>query len=177
MMIIKECPFSEVRIFKFDGVSDNRGSKIRLYSAHEFAEYGIDFEPKEDVLYRIPRKNTLYGIHFQFEPHPQQKIIRLIEGSGIDYVIDLRKDSPTYKKWHSVELSAENQLNVFVPRGFGHLFRSTADNTLMIFSVDCDFDSGAQTVSFRDPEINLDIRTSDIPFIMSAKDSAAPFLH
>ena len=176
-MIIKEkCPFPEVQIFRFDGLEDCRGSKIRVFSEREYAAAGIDFIPKEEVLYHIPKKNTLYGIHYQFEPNPQQKMIRLIEGRGIDYVVDLRPESATYKKWYSVELSEENKLQVFVPRGFGHLFRSTQDNTVMLFSVDCDFDSGSRTLSYRDPEINLDICNSDVDFIMAEKDKNAPRL-
>ncbi|MBP5443789.1 MAG: dTDP-4-dehydrorhamnose 3,5-epimerase family protein [Treponema sp.] len=175
MINFEETPFDEVKLFRFDGLTDNRGSKIRYYSADEFSASKIDFVPQEEILYEIPLANTLFGIHFQDEPKPQQKMIRLIAGCGIDYAIDLRPESPTYRKWFSTELSAQNKMQILIPRGFGHLFRSTADNTIMIFQIDCPFDKTlSRIVSYRDPIINLDIK--DMNFILAPKDESAPYL-
>ncbi|MBP5753416.1 MAG: dTDP-4-dehydrorhamnose 3,5-epimerase family protein, partial [Treponema sp.] len=110
MIVFEKTPFEDVKLFRFDGLKDNRGSKIRFYSADEYAAMGIDFIPREEMLYEIPEKLTLFGIHFQGEPKAQQKMIRLAAGSGIDYAVDLRPQSPTYKKWFSTELSASNNL-------------------------------------------------------------------
>ena len=109
MITFERTPFAEVKLFRFDGVTDNRGFKIRTWSHEDFLQHGIDFAPVESVIYEIPEAGTLYGIHFQFGPKPQQKLITLIAGAGVDYAIDLRPDSPTYKKWFSVELSANNR--------------------------------------------------------------------
>lgn len=175
MIIFDKTFFPEVKLFRFEGLSDSRGSKIRLYSAAEYLENNIDFIPKEEIIYEIPEANTLFGIHFQNEPKPQQKMIRLISGSGIDYAIDLRKTSPTYKKWFSAELSSQNKKQILIPRGFGHLFYSTAPDTTMIFQIDCEFDKAlSRSISYRDNEIALDI--SDKDFILAPKDEAAPFL-
>ncbi len=175
MITFSQTPFPEVKLFRFDGLSDNRGSKIRFYSSDEYAACNIDFTPVEDMLYNIPKADTLFGIHFQEEPKPQQKMIRIIAGSGIDYAIDLRPESPSYKKWFSTELNAENKMQLLIPRGFGHLFRSTADNTLMIFQIDQTFDRElSKSFSYRDPQINLDIK--DKSFILAPKDDKAPCL-
>lgn len=175
MIAFEKTPFEDVKLFRFDGLEDNRGSKIHLYSAGEYAAMGIDFIPCEEMLYEIPKKGTLFGIHFQGEPKAQQKMIRLVSGAGIDYAVDLRPESPTYKKWFKTELSAENKMQILIPRGFGHLFYSSTDNALMIFQIDQSFDKKlSRQISYRDPEINLDIK--DRKFILAPKDESAPFL-
>ena len=176
MITFEQTPFAEVKLFCFDGVTDNRGFKIRNWSREDFLQHGIDFAPVESVIYEIPEAGTLYGIHFQLEPKPQQKLITLIAGAGIDYAIDLRPDSPTFKKWFSVELAATNHRQILIPRGFGHLFYSTEPDTKMLFQIDREFDTAlSKTISYRDPEIALDICNRD--FIVSPKDAAAPLLN
>ena len=176
MITFEKTPFAEVKLFRFDGVSDNRGFKIRAWSQQDFLQNGIDFAPVESVIYEIPVAGTLYGIHFQIQPKPQQKLISLIAGAGIDYAIDLRPDSPTFKKWFIVELAATNHRQILIPRGFGHLFYSTASDTKMLFQIDQEFDPAlSKTISYRDPEIALDICNRD--FIVSPKDAGAPLLN
>lgn len=175
MITFEKTPFAEVKLFRFDGVTDNRGFKIRNWSREDFLQHGIDFAPVESVIYEIPKASTLYGIHFQLEPKPQQKLISLISGAGMDYAIDLRPDSPTFKKWFSIKLAATNHRQILIPRGFGHLFYSTVPDTKMLFQIDREFDPAlSQSISYKDPEIALDIRDRD--FIVSPKDTAAPFL-
>ena len=175
MITFEHTPFAEVKLFRFDGISDNRGFKIRAWSQQDFLQNGIDFTPVESVIYEMPKAGTLYGIHFQLEPKPQQKLITLIAGAGVDYAIDLRPDSPTFKKWFSVELAATNHRQILIPRGFGHLFYSTEQDTKMLFQIDREFDPAlSQSISYKDPEIALDICNRD--FIVSSKDAEAPLL-
>ena len=175
MITFEQTPFAEVKLFRFDGVTDNRGFKIRTWSREDFLQHGIDFAPVESVIYEIPEAGTLYGIHFQLEPKQQQKLITLIAGAGVDYAIDLRPDSPTFKKWFSTELAETNHRQILIPRGFGHLFYSTEPDTKMLFQIDREFDPAlSQSISYKDPEIALDIRDRD--FIVSPKDAAAPLL-
>ena len=175
MITFEKTPFAEVKLFHFDGVTDNRGFKIRTWSREDFLKHEINFAPVESVIYEMPVADTLYGIHFQFEPKPQQKLITLIAGAGIDYAIDLRPDSPTFKKWFSTELAETNHRQILIPRGFGHVFYSTVPDTKMLFQIDREFDPAlSQSISYKDPEIALDIRDRD--FIVSPKDAAAPFL-
>ena len=114
MISFEQTPFAEVKLFHFDGVKVNRGFKIRTWSHEVFLKHEINFAPVESVIYEIPEVSTLYGIHFQFEPKPQQKLITLIAGAGVDYTIDLRPDSPTFKKWFSVELAATNHRQILI---------------------------------------------------------------
>jgi len=175
MVIMEKTLFPEVKVFKFEEKIDNRGFKYKSFSEKEFLEMNIDFKMKEEIVYNIRNKNTLYGIHLQNEPKVQQKIVSLVYGKGIDYVIDLRKGSKTYKKWISVEISGDNYKHILVPNGFGHLFRSTTDNVVMLFKIDEEFDSEySRTISYKDPEIALDILNRK--FVMSENDKKAPCL-
>ena len=175
MLKFEDTIFPEVKIFTAVEKEDNRGIKYKTYSTDDLINIQINFTLKEALIYNIPKKNTLYGIHFQNYPKKQQKLISLVSGAGIDYVIDLRSESKNYKKWISVEISGENKKQVLVPHGFGHLFMSTTDNVIMLFKIDELFDTQySRTLSYKDPAIALDIMNSN--FITSDKDLNAPFL-
>ena len=81
-------------------------------------------------------KGTLRGLHFQKGDAAQAKLVRVTKGSAYDVAVDLRPDSPTFKKWYGVELSAENHLQFFIPRGFAHAFVALEDNTIFQYKVD-----------------------------------------
>lgn len=175
MRIMEKVLFPEVTVFSFEETADNRGVKYKAFSERAFSEMNINFKVKEEIIYCIPKKDTLYGIHFQNMPKAQQKIVSLVSGKGVDYVIDLRKGSSTYKKWISVEMSEDNHRQVLVPVGFGHLFRSTTDNVVLMFKIDEEFDPKySRALSYKDPEIALDIMHRK--FIVSDYDEKAPWL-
>ena len=75
-------------------------------------------------------KGVLRGIHFQRREAAQAKLVRVVAGRAFDVAVDLRPDSPTFKKWHGVELTAENHLQFFIPRGFGHAFVALEEDTV-----------------------------------------------
>ena len=92
--------FDCVKIYKLNSRSDNRGSMTYVY------EDGIEgFETKESRIYTMSRMGTFFGIHYRDESDPMIKFVSVVKGSGLDYVIDLRKESPTYLKWEEIELS------------------------------------------------------------------------
>jgi len=113
--------------------------------------------------------NVLRGLHFQVPPHAQAKLVQVIQGKVLDVVVDLRKDSATYGKSFSIELSSENKLQMYVPRGFAHGFVSLKDDS--IFSYKCDnlyHKESERTLAWDDPAFNIDWKV-DSP-ILSAKD-------
>ena len=117
--------FDSVKVYKLKSRTDNRGLMTYVY------EDGIEsFMPKETRVYDMPKKGTFFGIHYREESEPMQKLVTVVKGSGMDYVIDLRKDSDTYLKWESIELTAGNALAVLIPEGIGHAFISLEDNTM-----------------------------------------------
>lgn len=154
---------------------DHRGYFMETYSRDKFSQMGINNIFVQDNQSFTAKKGTLRGIHFQNNPMAQAKLVRVTKGAVLDVVVDLRKGSPTYKKWITVELSAENKKMLFIPRGFGHGFLTLTDDVEFCYKVDnlyskeCD-----RGVRFDDPSIGIHWGISDP--ILSQKDKQAPAL-
>ena len=121
-------------------------------------------------------KGTLRGLHFQKGDAAQAKLVRVTKGSAYDVAVDLRPDSPTFKRWFGVELSAKNHLQFFIPRGFAHAFVALEDNTIFQYKVD-NYYSGVKDggVIWNDKE--LDITWPKLKLELSAKDKNLPSLN
>ena len=121
-------------------------------------------------------KGTLRGLHFQKGDAAQAKLVRVTKGSAYDVAVDLRPDSPTFKKWYGVELSQENHLQFFIPRGFAHAFVALEDNTIFQYKVD-NYYSGVNDggVIWNDPE--LAITWPELKLELSEKDKNLPKLN
>lgn len=174
-MKIYSTKLTEVKIIEYKKRTDNRGFSYPIFNRAEMERAGIFFECTEERIYYSEKAGTLYGIHFQNEPKAQTKLLYCIEGSGIDYAVDLRRGSPTYLQWISVELSAENRRQILIPKGFGHAFISLEDNTRNVMRFDEPFDSVySREIAYNDPEIGLkyDIDT----LILAPHDINAPLL-
>lgn len=111
---------------------DDRGFFYETYNQTKYREFGLDVEFKQDNLSRSS-KNVLRGMHFQNPPFAQGKLVQVIQGSVLDVAVDLRKDSPTYGQHYSIELSAKNKTQFYIPPGFAHGFLSLEDNTLFAY--------------------------------------------
>lgn len=127
---------------EFDGLyviekfvsNDNRGSFIKFFNYDEFIKNGIETH-FEECYYSASAKNVIRGMHFQLPPHSHDKLVTVIKGSVTDVVVDLRKNSKTYKKVFSIELSEKNNKALFIPVGMAHGFVSREDNTTMLYNV------------------------------------------
>jgi dTDP-4-dehydrorhamnose 3,5-epimerase len=174
IMDIINTEFDEIKILMTKQSADKRGLRKTIFSQNIFNDYGINFSVVEERIY-APKKNAFYGIHFQNSPLGQNKLISLINGEGIDYIIDLRKSSKTYKKWIKIELVAEKNQIIYIPHGFGHGFLSISDNVIMSFKYDRYFDGKySRSIHYNDPEINLNIQIDEN--LISDQDKYAPFL-
>ncbi len=112
--------------------SDARGEFLESYKASEFEAVGITANFKQDNFSKSKR-HVLRGMHYQLEPQGQGKFVRVLSGSILDVVVDMRKSSPAFKKWLSVELNSENGLGLYVPVGCAHGFLSLEDNTSVLY--------------------------------------------
>ena len=123
----------------------------------------------------MPKEGTFFGIHYRDERAPMTKFVTVIKGRGLDYVIDLRKESPTYLEWESIELSEENALAVLIPAGFGHAFISLQNNTIQLYSVDRSGDGAhSKQINYKDSKIGLKL---PVPISeISDYDLSAPFV-
>jgi dTDP-4-dehydrorhamnose 3,5-epimerase len=154
---------------------DHRGWFMETYSQRDLEKYGINTVFVQDNQSYSAHKNTLRGLHFQINPKAQTKLIRCTRGAFIDTVVDLRKDSETYLKWFSIELSAENKKQLYIPKGFAHGFLTLTDDVEAQYKVDefyskeCD-----RSIRYDDPQIGVDWNAVDP--ILSEKDLSAPLL-
>ena len=169
MELVKKI-FDCVSLYKLTSRTDNRGPMTYAYEA------SIDgFEIKETRVYTMPQKGTFFGIHYSDEATPFSKLVSVVQGRGMDYLVDLRKESPTYLKWEAVELNADNALAVLVPAGIGHAFLSLEDNTIQLFAINKSGKDGhSKQINYADPQIGLKL---EIPITqISDYDANAPFL-
>lgn len=174
-MKVESADIQEVKIIEYEKKTDNRGFSYPIYNKKELENAGIYFEYTEEIVYFSEKAGTLYGIHFQNAPKAQAKLLYCIEGRGIDYAVDLRKDSSTYLQWISVELSADNRKQIYIPKGFGHVFVSLQDNTRNVMRFDEPFDAlYSRQIAYNDPEIGIKYPI-DTP-ILAPHDINAPFL-
>ncbi|MBD9297106.1 MAG: dTDP-4-dehydrorhamnose 3,5-epimerase [Megamonas funiformis] len=152
---------------------DNRGWFMESYSANRYKEYGIMADFVQDDHSFNAQKGTLRGLHFQLNPKAQAKLVRVIRGAMIDVVVDIRKGSPTYKKWISVELSAENKKQIYMPRGMAHGYVTLTDNVEVNYKVDNFYAPETESgIMYNDPELNINWGI-DNP-ILSEKDKKMP---
>ena len=165
-----------VCVIEPDVHGDHRGYFMETYNQQAFHELGIDTVFVQDNQSYTAQAGTLRGIHFQNSPMAQAKLVRVTRGTVLDVAVDLRKGSPTYRQWVSVELSAENKRMLYIPRGFGHGFRTLTPDVEFTYKVDnlysreCD-----RGIRFDDPAIGVDwgeVHTE----LLSAKDTQSPLL-
>lgn len=121
-------------------------------------------------------KGVLRGLHYQLAPHAQGKLVRVTQGAAFDVAVDIRKDSPTFGKWVSAELTSKNNHMLWIPEGFAHGFLALEDNTQFLYKTTdyyaCDYE---RSIRWDDKVINISWPNVD-SFIVSEKDKAAPNL-
>lgn len=154
--------------------SDTRGSFSEIYNKKSFALFDLNDNFIQDNLSISQYKNTIRGLHFQLNPLPQSKLIRVVRGSIFDVFIDLRKDSKDYNSFGSYFLNPENGW-IYIPEGFAHGFCTLEDNTIVSYKVnnyyDQDLDSG---IFWDDPFFKINWPLNGEKPILSNKDLALP---
>ena len=166
-----------VFIIEPDVFGDNRGWFMETYNEQKFKELGIDCTFVQDNMSYSAIKGTLRGLHYQREPYCQAKLVRCTKGTVIDVAVDIRKGSPTYGKWVSVELSEENKKMFFMPHGMAHGFLTVTDEVEFQYKVDNLYNKESEGgIKYDDPSINVDWGSllNGIKPILSAKDEVLP---
>ncbi len=115
-------------------MQDARGSFSRLFCVDELAEFGWTGTVAQLNISCTQRKGTVRGMHFQYPPHAEIKLVSCIRGAVWDVAVDLRANSPTYLQWQAVEISADNQTALLIPPGFVHGFQSLSDDCELIYA-------------------------------------------
>lgn len=155
---------------------DFRGEFSRTFCSEEFSQHGLSATMCQSSISGNRRQGTLRGMHFRPESDGEAKLVRCTRGSAFDVIIDLRRSSPTYCNWTSLELSAAELNAVYIPPGCAHGFISLVDDTELLYMMSVPFIAGSeQGVRWDDPAFN--ITWPIMPILLSDRDkNFAPFV-
>ncbi len=155
-MIFSPTPLSGSYVIDLTPFTDERGWFVRFYCKKEFQQIGHEKEWVQMNHSFTALQATIRGMHFQVHPYAETKLVRCIAGSVFDVIIDLRKASPTFLQWFSIELSAENKKMLYIPGGFAHGFQSLTGNCELIYHHTEYFTPEAESgIRYNDPAINI----------------------
>ena len=153
---------------------DSRGYFFESYNENNFKAAGIDIKFVQDNQSKSSY-GVIRGLHYQLDPHAQTKLIRTLSGSILDVVVDLRKGSPTYGKAFSIELSAANNKQLLVPKGFAHGFSVLSETAEVIYKCDAFYNKKSEGgILYNDANLNIDWKIPANKAIVSDKDLTQP---
>ena len=126
-------PLSGVMLVQRQRIEDHRGFLSRLFAAEEFAGAGLSSAVVQINQTMTRRRGTVRGMHFQRPPHAETKVVSCLQGEVYDVVVDLRRRSPTFLRWHGEVLSAANQRSLLIPEGCAHGFQALEDDCALLY--------------------------------------------
>jgi dTDP-4-dehydrorhamnose 3,5-epimerase len=126
-------PLSGLYVVEVQPIADERGFFARSFCVREFQALGLEPAVVQCDISFNEKRGTLRGLHFQTAPYEEAKLVRCTRGAIYDVAIDVRPESPTYLKWHAIELTTDNQRMMFIPRGFAHGFQTLVDTTEVFY--------------------------------------------
>ena len=179
--LLVEDQLMEIKALRLDGTylitpkahGDERGYFMETYRQDVMKEHGLVTKWIQENQALSTQKHVLRGLHFQLPPHTETKLVRVLIGRILDVFVDLRKDSPTYGQWDSVELSDENHHMAYIPKGFAHAYCTLTDYVLVGYKVDAFYEASAQAgLMWNDPTLSIDWPCADP--LLSEKDQQLP---
>ncbi|TDX83028.1 dTDP-4-dehydrorhamnose 3,5-epimerase [Epilithonimonas xixisoli] len=174
-MKIKETPLKDCYIIEPTIFEDERGYFFEKFNEKRFEEFtGLNGHFVQDNISKSSY-GVLRGLHLQKGEHAQAKLVSCLEGKVLDVAVDLRKDSPTFGKWFSLELTAENKLQLYVPRGFGHGFSVLSETAIFSYKCDNFYNKESEvSVFWNDEDLKIDWQLPATDVILSEKDKISP---
>lgn len=156
-MIFVETELSGAYILELERREDARGFFARAFCQKEFAAHGLKPAIAQANIASNPKKGTLRGMHFQFPPAAETKLVRCTRGAIVDIIVDLRPESPTYLRHIAVELDEDNQRALYVPERFAHGYQVLRDNTDTSYQVGEFYTPGLESgLRYDDPRLGLE---------------------
>jgi len=172
-MDIKELKIPGVFEIQLKQIRDERGFFMRTYEKRVFENAGIDRKWVEENHSLSKIKGTVRGLHFQFQPDSQTKLVRVSSGELMDVYIDLRKNSSTFGQWGSIILSGEIGNMIYIPKGFAHGICTLRKNCDLLYKVDKYYNSkNESTIRWNDPDIGIKWPIKN-PTVISERDKNA----
>ncbi|MCI3936837.1 dTDP-4-dehydrorhamnose 3,5-epimerase [Chryseobacterium aahli] len=174
-MKIKETPLKDCYIIEPTIFEDDRGYFFEKYNEQKFEEStGMNGHFVQDNISKSSY-GVLRGLHLQKGEHAQAKLVSCLEGRVFDVAVDLRRDSPTFGQWFGVELTPENKLQLYVPRGFGHGFSVLSETAIFAYKCDNFYNKQSEgSVIWNDKDLNIDWKLPEDVIQLSEKDSQLP---
>ena len=174
-MIFTESPLPGAFLVDLDLRTDERGFFARAYSPDEFAAQGLGPELRQCSVSYNSRKGTLRGLHYQAAPHEEHKLVRCTAGVIFDVIVDIRPQSPHYRRWFGTELSAQNRRALFIPPGFAHGFVTLSDDAEVYYMISVPHaPEHAQGFRWSDPAFGIQWPLA--PSVISTRDALYPLL-
>ena len=168
--------FSGLLVFEPKVYGDSRGYFFESYNQKAFLEEGIEIVFIQDNQ-ASSSFGVIRGLHFQLQPYAQTKLIRVLSGKIIDTVVDIRKNSPTYGKTYSIELSSENKKQLLVPKGFAHGYSVISETAEVFYKCDVFYHKESEGgIAWNDPALNINWQIPAENVKVSEKDSFYPSL-
>jgi len=166
---------SGLKLIQRQKLEDSRGFFSRFFCAEELANAGFA-QPVAQMNHTLTRRRgSVRGLHFQYPPHAEDKLVSCLHGEIFDVAIDIRRDSPTFLHWHAEKLSAENGRSLLIPKGFAHGFQALTDDAELLYVHSAPYVQGAEGgLSPTDPMLSI---AWPLPFAdLSQRDSMHAYL-
>lgn len=172
-MIFRETPLAGAWVLEPERIEDERGFFARTFCRHGFEERGLDPAIAQCSVSFNHRRGTLRGLHFQAAPHEEVKLVRVTRGAVWDVIVDLRPESPTFRKHFSIVLSAESRHELYIPKGMAHGFQTLEDGTEVFYQIS-EFYAPESARGYRWDDPSFAIPWPEPVTVMSDKDRNLP---
>lgn len=171
-------PLADCYIIHDNRLGDDRGYFFESFNRNTFLQQtGCDVNFVQDNQ-SSSQQGVIRGLHFQRGEHAQAKLVRVLKGNVLDVAVDLRKGSPTFGKSFSIELTADNGLQLFIPRGFAHGFEVLSEQAVFFYKCDNYYHKAADGgIYYLDPALDIQWKTPVSERILSEKDQQLPLLN
>ena len=175
-MIFEKLEIEGAYLIKLEPITDERGNFSRVFCKKEFEKAGINFDTCQCNLSYNVKKGTIRGMHWQKEPYGEGKLVSCHKGAIYDVIADVRKDSPSYLKWHGIELTEDNYTMLYIPPYVAHGYQTLVDDTTVFYHVSEFFQPNYYGVArYDDPAFGIEWK--DIkPVIINDRDKNYPLL-
>lgn len=174
-MIFHSTSFPDAWLIELKPFGDDRGWFARTFCQRTFRERGLQYEFAQANHSQCAQAGTLRGLHYQTPPSAEVKLVRCVRGSVFDAIVDMRKNSPTFLRWHGEVLSAKNQRMLYVPEGFAHGYQAIEDNSEVVYQASREYAPQLEMrLRYDDPRVGIDWPI--FKATLSSKDDATNFL-
>lgn len=169
-----QTPIPDLLVFEPKVIEDSRGYFFESFNLQTYLAEGIDINFVQDNQ-SSSQRGVIRGLHYQINPFAQVKLIRVLVGKILDVAVDIRKSSPTFGKSFSIELSADNKKQLFIPAGFAHGFSVLSDVAEVLYKCDSFYNRESEGgILYNDPALNIDWKIPPGKEIVSEKDKGLP---